>query len=38
MNTCIGTAITGSPLWSCSVWGNYLCAGGENGVLTIFSI
>jgi WD40 repeat protein len=28
MNNCIGTAVTGSPLWSCAVYGNHVAAGG----------
>lgn len=38
MNTCIGTAVTGSALWSCAAWGNNVVAGGENGMLNIYSI
>jgi len=28
MNNCVGTAVTGSALWSCAVWGNHVVAGG----------
>ena len=38
MNTCVGTAVTGSALWSCAVWGSNVVAGGQNGVLTIYSV
>ena len=36
--TCVGTAITGSPLWDIKSFGKHLLAGGENGVLNIYSI
>lgn len=38
LKNCVGTAITGSPLWDCKVLGKNLITGGENGVLSIYSI
>lgn len=38
LKNCIGSAVTGSPLWSLSVLGKHVVSGGDNGVLNIFSI
>lgn len=38
MKSAIGNVSTGSGLWSCEVVGKKLFAGGENGVLFVYSI
>jgi hypothetical protein len=38
MNSCVGNAVTGNALWSCAVWGNHVVAGGDSGVLGIYSL
>lgn len=35
---CVGTTITGSPLWDCKSVGKQLLAGGDNGVLMVYSV
>lgn len=38
VKSCVGTAVTGSPLWDVKSVGKYLLAGGENGMLNIYSV
>lgn len=33
---CVGTVVTGSPLWDIKSVGKHLLAGGENGLLSIY--
>ena len=36
--SCVGTAITGSPLWDCKPVGTKVLAGGDNGILFVYSM
>lgn len=38
MSNCVSTTVTGSPLWSLIAVKGGLIAGGENGVMGIYSI
>jgi WD40 repeat protein len=38
MKSCIGTQVTASPLWDIKSMGKHLLAGGENGILNIYSV
>lgn len=38
VKSCVGTAVTGSPLWDVKSVGKHVLAGGENGVLNIYSV
>jgi WD repeat-containing protein 61 len=35
---CVGTGVTGSPLWDCRSIGKNLLVGGENGLLILYSV
>ena len=36
--SCVGTVVTGSPIWDIKSSDKYVMGGGENGVLSIYSI
>ena len=38
MKNCVGSVTTGSQLWTCKATVRHVIAGGDNGVLSIFSI
>jgi len=38
LKNCIGSAVTGSALWSLGVLGKNVVSGGDNGVLNIYSM